>query len=246
MTKGPDFYDEEAVFRYYTARRQSTANPSPNDTMEKPVFMELLGDVRGKYVLDLGCGDGAYGVELIHSGATYTGIEASTRMIELAQPALEAAGGELHHTTIEAYNYPVEIYDLVISRLALHYVDGIEAIFRNVHQTLKAGGRFIFSVEHPVLTSCNRAATESGIRYDWIVDDYFDTGVREVTWMGSHVTKYHRTIEDFYLGLQRAGFEIETLREARPDAVMFTDPQLYARRKRIPLFLIMAARKVVR
>jgi SAM-dependent methyltransferase len=244
MTRGPDFYDEESVFNYYMARRQSISNPSPNDTMEKPVIMELLGDVRGKHILDLGCGGGAFGVELIQNGATYTGIEASSRMIELAQPVLAAVGGELHHTTIEAYDYPAEAYELVISRLALHYVEDIEAIFRNVHRALKAGGRFIFSTEHPVLTSSNRAATETGIRLDWIVDDYFETGAREVAWMGSHVTKYHRTIEDFYLGLQRAGFQIETLREARPDANMFTDPQLYARRKRIPLFLIMAARKV--
>lgn len=243
MTKGPDFYDEEAVFSRYMARRQSTANPSPNDTMEKPVFMELLGEVCGKTVLDLGCGDGAFGVELIQSGATYTGVEASSRMIELAQPVIAEAGGVLYPITIEDYDYPEAAYDLVISRLALHYVDNIEVIFRNVHQTLRDGGRFIFSVEHPVLTSSNRGATESGIRLNWIVDDYFETGARDVAWMGSHVTKYHRTIEDFYLGLQQSGFQIEALREAKPDAAMFADPELYARRKRIPLFLMMAATK---
>jgi SAM-dependent methyltransferase len=241
MTKGPDFYDESAVFSQYMARRQSTSNPSPNDTMEKPVIMELLGDVRDQRVLDLGCGDGGFGVELIQSGAAYTGVEASTRMLELAKPALDAVGGKLHATTIEAFDYPPETYDLVISRLALHYVEDINAVFQNVYRTLKPGGRFIFSTEHPVLTSSNRAATETGIRYDWIVDDYFATGARDVTWMGSHVTKYHRTIEDFYRGLQQAGFQIETLREAKPEAVRFTDPDLYARRKRIPLFLIMAA-----
>lgn len=244
MTKGPDFYDEEGVFRWYTQRR--AASDSPNDTMEKPVFMELLGDTRDAHVLDLGCGAGGFGVELLQGGcATYTGVEASSRMVALAQSALDAVGGRLHHASIETWDYPEAAYDLVTSRLALHYVEDIDTVFRSVHRTLKLGGRFIFSVEHPVITSSDRSVTESGsgVRQDWIVDDYFKTGTRDVAWMGSHVTKHHRTIEDYYLALQRSHFQIEQLREGRPDAANFTDPALYARRQRIPLFLLIAATK---
>ena len=62
MTSGADFYDEAAVFDNYTQRRQRPDNP--NDTIEKPIFMEMLGDFGDKTLLDLGCGDGAFGVEL--------------------------------------------------------------------------------------------------------------------------------------------------------------------------------------
>ncbi|WP_334073772.1 hypothetical protein [Paenibacillus sp. A14] len=37
-----------------------------NDTLEKPVIWELLGDVSGKKVLDSGCGDARFGVELLN------------------------------------------------------------------------------------------------------------------------------------------------------------------------------------
>ncbi len=61
--------------------------------------------------------------------------------------------------------------------------------------------------------------------------------------MGSAVIKFHRTVEDYFTALQSAGFTVEQLRESRPRRENFTDPDLYDRRTRIPLFLFLAARK---
>ncbi len=58
-----------------------------------------------------------------------------------------------------------------------------------------------------------------------------------------NVEKYHRTVEDYFTGLQRAGFLVEQLRELSPQRQYFPDEQTYWRRKRIPLFLFMAERK---
>ena len=55
--------------------------------------------------------------------------------------------------------------------------------------------------------------------------------------------KYHRAVEDYFAALQRAGFVVEQLREARPRREHFQDTETYERRKRIPLFLILAALK---
>lgn len=69
MTKsGPDFYDDNAVFDTYIHRRSRGDNP--NDTLEKPIILELIGDITGKSVLDLGCGDGAMGHELLPISAS--------------------------------------------------------------------------------------------------------------------------------------------------------------------------------
>jgi hypothetical protein len=61
--------------------------------------------------------------------------------------------------------------------------------------------------------------------------------------MGGTVQKYHRTVENYFSLLQQAGFTVEHLREAGPQHEHFQDTQLYERRKRIPLFLILAAYK---
>jgi SAM-dependent methyltransferase len=245
MANGADFYDQESVFEDYTRRRSRPDNP--NDTIEKPIFMEMLGDFSGKAVLDLGCGDGGFGVELLAGGCgSYTGVEPSRNMVAAAQENLNPVGGTVHHSLMEGWDYPETTFDLVVSRLAIHYVSDIETVFQQVYRSLKPGGRFVFSVEHPVITSSNRGATQTGIHYDWVVDDYFTTGERDVLWMGSHVIKYHRTIEDYFTCSQRVGFTVELLRESRPRPEMFTDDDLYARRMRIPLFLLLAATKTIR
>lgn len=242
MATGPQFYDQEDVFNRYIQRREHSN--SPNDTIEGPAFMEVLGDYRDATVLDLGCGDGRFGAELIQGGCrSYTGIEASQRMFAIAQEQLVPLQGIVHHSSIEEWTYPPAAFDLVISRLALHYVDDINRMFGQVYNALKPGGRFFFSAEHPVLTSSNEAATQSGIRLNWIVDNYFITGARDVRWMGSNVIKYHRTIEDYFRSLQQANFVIEQLREPGPKPEHFDDEELFQRRTRIPLFLLMSARR---
>jgi SAM-dependent methyltransferase len=242
MTSGPDFYDENDVFNRYMQRRQLPDNP--NDTIEGPIFMEVLGDFKDTDVLDLGCGDGRFGIELLSGGCkSYIGIEASRRMVALAQEQLAPLGGVVEQCFIQDWNYPDRTFDLVLSRLSLHYVGDITSLFEHVYATLKPKGRFIFSVEHPVITSHNGSAMQSAVRSNWIVDDYFSTGERDVKWMGSSVVKFHRTIEDYFTALQKAQFSVETLREPGPQRDNISDDALYTRRKRIPLFLLFSAQR---
>lgn len=240
MTTGMEFYDDERNFAVYNAHRNRPN--SPNNLLEKPILMELIGKVESLNILDLGCGEAGIALELLTSGAlTYMGVEPAEKMVDLARQNNPNCRIDL--APMEAWDYPSETFELVISRLALHYVEDYLSIFRKVFQSLKPSGRFVFSALHPVITSSNRAAREDGLRLDWIVDDYFVTGKRNVAWMKSEVVQYHRTIEDYFSGLQSAGFTIESLRESRPRPELFDDSELLARRNRIPLFIFFAARK---
>lgn len=78
-----------------------------------------------------------------------------------------------------------------------------------------------------------------------VVDGYFEVGQRVTHWLGAQVVKYHRTVEEYFLGLQTAGFVVERLRESRPKRQWFTDEGTYRRRTRIPLFLFFMARKLL-
>lgn len=239
--RGPAFYDDNSVFRTYMDRRARPQNP--NDTVEGPVFKELVGTVAGLRVLDLGCGAAQYGRELLAGGASsYLGLDGSENMVREAEKALAGTPGQVRLTDLIAWN-PEGEHDLVVSRLVIHYIEDLGALFGKVCAALRPGGRFVFSAEHPVITSCNRALDGGGLRQEWIVDDYFVTGERIVDWMGGRVVVYHHTVEDFYGALLGAGFMIEALREGRPSRENFEHEPTYQRRLRIPLFLIMAARK---
>ncbi|WP_089718021.1 class I SAM-dependent DNA methyltransferase, partial [Candidatus Entotheonella palauensis] len=209
--EGPQFYDNAAVFQTYMQHRQRPENP--NDTLEQPITLALLGSVSGAHLLDVGCGDAALGKTLLAQGAaSYLGIDGSRNMVEQAQQTLTGTTGKVIQADIRSWTYPASTFDCVVSRLALHYIADVDDVFRQVFRTLRPMGRFVFSIEHPVITSCDRAWHGSGRRQSWIVDDYFDSSCRVTHWLGEQVVKYHRTVEDYFLGLQTAGFVVERLR----------------------------------
>jgi SAM-dependent methyltransferase len=239
---GPRLYDDDQAFATYMRHR--ARDESPNDTLEKPDLLELIGSAAGLRVLDLGCGDAQIGRELLAAGArAYLGLEPSRNMLAEAHKTLAGTSGQVVAATIEAWTYPPAAFDLAISRLALHYVEDLAPTFRQVFESLTPGGRFVFSVEHPVITSCDRAFPEGSQRQDWIVDDYHVPGRRVTRWLGQDVVKYHRTVEEYFGELRRAGFAVEALREGRPRREHFLREETYQRRLRIPLMLLLAARK---
>jgi len=237
--RGSDFYDNDTNFVKYMERRQWQENA--NDTLEKPVICELIKEVNGKKILDLGCGDAKFAKDLFDLGCEeYIGIEGSGNMVQVASNSLKGYNASVIQTTMEGWDYPHTTFDLVISRLAIHYIEDIDGLFQKVYQSLMPNGSFIFSVEHPVITS---TLQPSGTRTNWIVDNYFIEGYREQQWLGGTVQKYHRSIEQYYRALQKVGFKIEYLRESTPQRKDFINEETYERRLRIPLFLFLSARK---
>ena len=240
---GPQFFDDEQIFATYRQRRTNAA--SANQTLEWPIFRELVGAVQGLRILDLGCGDAAFGLDALTQGcASYLGIEGSQKMAAAGNETLTGTAGHVIHASMESWQYPLNQFDLVISRMALHYVVDITALFAQVYAALTAGGRFVFSIEHPVITSCSAARPDGeGKRQGWLVDDYFITGPRLVKWLGGEVIKVHHTVEDYFRALQEAGFAVTALRESHPQRAFFTDENEYARRQRIPLMLFLTGQR---
>ncbi|CAM3280734.1 class I SAM-dependent methyltransferase [Brevibacillus invocatus] len=237
--RGSDFYDNPDHFERYMERRKAEENA--NDTLEKPVFQELLGCVKGLRILDIGCGDANFGRECLANGcAAYVGLEGSINMVHAGRKTLEGWDGQIVHARMEDWDYPQAEYDLVLSRLAIHYVQDLNSLLQNIYQTLKPNGRLLFSIEHPVITS---TLQPSGTRTHWVVDNYFTEGYREQQWMGGIVYKYHRSIETYFIALQKAGFVVEQLRESKPVRAHFLTDETYERRLRIPLFLFYSAKK---
>lgn len=240
---GPAFYDDATIFATYMAHRQQPDNPP--DTLEKPVLLDLVGDVAGLRILDLGCGAAVFGRAALDQGCQmYVGVEGSCNMVAAARKTLAGSSGAVVHATVQAWNYPEAAFDLVVSRLVLHYIEDLAAVCANVYRALAHDGRFIFSVEHPVITACARSWQTLGSRQDWIVDDYFVSGPRITAWLGGEVVRYHRTVEEYFGTLQAAGFGVESVRESRPRRERFADVATYEQRTRIPLFLFLAARKL--
>jgi len=202
--RNSEFYEDDIVFERYITERNKEGNL--NDVIEKPLLLELMGDVKDKRVLDLGCGDGQIGFDLLNQGCRhYTGVDGSKKMIDLAKERfLDVKNTDFQKSLLQDWNYPKCKYDLIIARMSLHYLSDLSKVFKIIYGALKKSGAFIFSVEHPFFT------------YKHYTEDYYQTGEISCKWMGKQVIKNHRKIEDYIIDLQDARFDNMTLRESKP------------------------------
>jgi SAM-dependent methyltransferase len=101
----------------------------------------LLGDIRGKTVLDLGCGTGENIVPLVERGARVIGIDLSPDLIELARLRLQKAGLEADLRVGSAYDtgFENESIDIVFCIALIHHLE-IARVRDEMHRILTKRG----------------------------------------------------------------------------------------------------------
>ena len=113
---------------------------------------DLLGDLSGKRILDIGCGSGPYIVEAIRRGATHvTGIDPAPRMLELAKQ--RAAGADVLDsvTLIEGafpQTRPDGSFDYAVVMGVMDYIAGAESFVQAAINTVSEGVVFSFPSTH--------------------------------------------------------------------------------------------------
>lgn len=236
-------YENDDFFKAYSQMPRSLGGLSAAGEWHqlKPMFPPL----KGKHVLDLGCGYGWHCKFSADQGAQKVlGIDLSPKMIAEALKRNASPKIEYRVCGIEEYEYPPHAWDLAISNLALHYAEDLEMIFQNVHRTLKPGGTFLFNIEHPTFTAGvgqDWIYTSDGKPKYWPVDGYFYPGERTAHFLGCEVKKYHHTLEQILMGLLGCGFEINAVREARPSKDMMDLPGMEDEMRRPMMLLVKAS-----
>jgi len=142
--------------------------------------LHLIGDVRGKKLLELGCGGANCGISLAKQGALATCTDISAEQISFAKESAKRENVDVTFivSPMEKVVYDNE-FDVVISMAALMYIEDIDTVFHNVSASLKENGTFVFSLSDPTFTAM--AAT-----YLWndppIRQSYFYSGPEKWKW----------------------------------------------------------------
>lgn len=245
MSKMSNIYDENDFFQAYAQmdRSKGGLRAAGEWYQLKPMFPDL----KGKTVLDLGCGYGWHCKYAIDSGATEVlGIDISNNMLDKAKQLNKDAHIKYQRCKIEEYSYPENTYDFVISNLALHYVEDLEMIYKKVYQTLKTNGYFLFNIEHPSFTAGMNQDwiyDESGKPLYWPLDHYYEPGERETNFLGHKVIKQHHTLTQILNTLLKSGFQLETVEEVIPSNEMISLYGLQDEMRR-PMMLLVKAKKI--
>ena len=211
----------------------------------------LLGDVRGRRVLVLGCGGGEDAIALTHRGAQVVGIDLSDERIRFARELAQKEGLVVPFVQGNIEELPdvdTESQEIVVSSHALNYVEHADRCFAEAFRVLKPGGFFVFSVQHPMdacLGDGPPYALEKGyweVQHDWEWE-FMEAGLKE------RFRSWYRTAADWFALLQEAGFQVERLLEPPPPSQPPTETDLswgdaaVEKTSRVPATLIFKARR---
>lgn len=213
-------FDNDHFFEKYRELRNTEDNY--NCLVEQPAIKELLPNLEGKAILDLGCGYGYNCIDFINKGASrVVGIDISHKMLELAQKVNSNELIEYMLLDMKEIGVLTQKFDLVFSSLAFHYVEDFQGLLQDIKTLLKDNGILLFSQEHPYTTAPVGGARwtkdESGNKIHYNLSDYMRSGKRQVKWFDNDIEKYHRPVSEILNSMIAQGFVINNIVEPVPN-----------------------------
>jgi len=238
-----NIYDQPAFFEGYSSLPRSVHGLAGAAEWES--VKALLPDLKGKRIVDLGCGFGWFARHAAGEGAaSVLGLDLSHNMIAraLAETASPAVTYEI--ADLDRLDLPEGVFDLAYSSLAFHYIADFDRLVRTVHAALLPGSSFVFTIEHPIYMAPSRPDwVEVDGTTVWPLDRYLVEGPRTTDWLAKGVVKYHRTLGTTLNALIAAGFTIRHVEEWRPSAAQLAQHPEWQVELGRPMFLLIACER---
>ena len=216
-----------------------------------PTMLGLLGDVRGKRILDLGCGEGGYSRALAKAGAEIVAVDCSSKAIEYATAMAREENLPVTHyirNSNDLFDLASEQFDIVLCSMMLMDCEDLDGTLREVYRVLKPDGRLFASVLHPCFDGNHEHGIGRqgiGIDREVVVKNYFAPKEWSAPlWKGSiPVVWRHRTLEEYVKAFLRAGLTIADLNEPRATDEQAAISVGLAWLQKIPLYLYWELKK---
>lgn len=213
--------------------------------------LQLLGEVQGQRVLELGCGGGQCCLALAKRGALAVGIDLSDEQIAFARTL--AAQEKVQVTFIcgsatDLVGVQSNNWDLVFSVYTFPYIDDMPRCLAECYRVLRPGGRLIFSLDHP-LRDCFFDAEEEELAL-YPVRSYFDNNPMQWTFAdtGVRMQSQHYTLSQWVNLLQTNGFQLHQVVEPLPPTDLVDElwplDSPYAPLRNLPQTIIFVAQKL--
>jgi ubiquinone/menaquinone biosynthesis C-methylase UbiE len=222
-----------------------------------PCIERLLGNVKGKKLLDAGCGEGYLSRYYAQLGANVTGVDISEELIKISRKITEEARIDVSFRVGNVCNLDIQdnSFDLILCNLVLLNIPCFQKALSEFCRILKLGGVLVLSIVHPAFNFYGPGSWEMGEKDPstkrrkglyFKVDNYFEEKEYQRYWRTRQGGKFpepmsfiHRKISTYYNSLISSGFIVTDLEEPLP----ITEDPFFDRERRIPFFLVIKAIK---
>jgi ubiquinone/menaquinone biosynthesis C-methylase UbiE len=190
------------------------------DELNNPATFKLIGDVRGKRILDLACGEGYNTRILATKGARVIGADFSEEMIELARREEARVKQDISYRVLDASDlteFSRGHFDLVTCFMSLQDMKNYKKAISEVSRVLRSQGRFVFSISHPCFETIavNRKRISARERYFGAVKYPIRWNMERLE-RPFRTSNFHRTLTDYFEALYRNKLFVSRLVEPKP------------------------------
>lgn len=180
----------------------------------------LLGDVKGRNILELGCGGGQNAIVLTKWGATVIGLDLSMAQLAYATELADSEGVStkfVQGNMEDLSQFQNNSFDIALSSHAIGYVEDLNVVYRETARVLKPGGFLVFCFEHPFWLSFGVALEEQDLGK---VRNYFDRSRDSWNWdcldgTTANFEQGNWPFNEIINGLIDVGLQIERIEEPR-------------------------------
>ena len=219
------------------------------DELNNPATFQLIGDVRGRRVLDLACGEEYNTRILTRKGAKVIGVDFSEKMIKLAKQEEVKEKLAIDYQVVDATDlkkFLSSYFDLVTCFMSLQDITDYKRAISEVARVLRDRGRFVFSIPHP----CFEAIVVKGKRVS-AERRYFGEIEYPIQWEMERLTKpfkttsFHRTLTEYSGALRRSELFVSRIVEPKPTQEGLLKHPSFREVLMIPQSIIMESTKII-
>ncbi len=238
---------------YLTSFWEDDSFNSRLDILVKKRTLSLLGNVKNKKILDIGCGSGKLCRLLSKKGGFVTGIDFLKSQIEVAkqQEAGQPLGIKYSQKDFFSNNFESDQkFNIIISHLVHVYYKGkaFKNSFKKIYNLLSKDGVYIYASNHPSRVFYNESSGwiktyHNPKRMNYFKNELLKMKLISLTGSVFNNVDYHHTFSETVNSIIAAGFVIEKIIEPSPNNEEMKEFPQFKDEKRLPAFLIIVARK---
>lgn len=193
---------------------QTFFNPFENESrfFVDNVILEELGDVNGRSIIDIGCGNGDFLYKLMDRKAEVFGSDISSEVIEVAKKKYPMINFEVDDFT-NPVKIPAQKFDVAVLELVVMFVKDVDALLSNVKKVLNDKGEVVVVILHPFIVM-KTITKDFDMNYSFEGDyEYFTEKVLKIKSGSVDMDYFSRSISWYVKKFVSAGYIVKDFSE---------------------------------